>query len=155
MTLHSTLSHLSASATPGPWTREGTNIDGQGIGSCGGVLSFTGFPIEQRRVNAELIVALRNNLPAILAALKVVEAARAMAEWRSLDWEDAASLFYKDTGHLRPGKDDARNVDNHEERASAWRAWSSCKTAERDGALIAALAAFDSVSVSVSGKGEA
>jgi hypothetical protein len=69
-----------------------------------------------------------------------------MMAWRSLDFEEAGDLFYRATGYMRPGKDDARHIHSHEERAGEWNNWSVRETAKVDDALRQALAALPSES---------
>jgi hypothetical protein len=39
------------------------------------------------------------------------------------EWEAVAAIFYRDTGYMRPGKDDACRRHTREERQAKWDAW--------------------------------
>jgi len=61
----------------------------------------------------------------------LLEVARIMRSWRDMDFDDVASLFYAETGHMRPGKDVAARDDSqapHDVRAAAFARWCSVKT---------------------------
>lgn len=73
------LEALAKGATPGLWTRQDTaadnatlirSSDGQAFIHCQSYSFRSGPDSRERRANAALIVALRNNLPAILKALR-------------------------------------------------------------------------------------
>lgn len=63
----------------------------------------------------------------------LVEAATLALRWLSdpLDsvkrFEDIAEWFYRETGYLRPGKDDARGLHTDEERRERFERWCQCK----------------------------
>jgi len=76
MTLHATLKSLAEVATPGPWRADGTDlidVDDSLIASV-----WEADCDDEQSDNARLIVALRNALPTILAALEAYE-------WRPIE----------------------------------------------------------------------
>ena len=86
MTLHDELAGLAAKATPGPWGMRGlmvTGFDPDDPSSPWDVADFdlgAGHPHIQDGSNAALIVALRNNLPAILSALNAADEVKRLRE---------------------------------------------------------------------------
>lgn len=75
----------------------------------------------------------------------LLDAARLAQRWISTEgnagWEDIADWFYRDTGHLRPGKSmpDECSFDEHD-RDEAWSKWCKDKKAEVREQLAAAIA---------------
>lgn len=75
------------------------------------------------------------------------EALREVHDWRGLcdeneveTFERIASLFYRETGMLRPGKDDRLGEHDYDERWACWNSWCRAKNAELDGRIRAVLA---------------
>lgn len=82
----------------------------------------------------------------LAASWSMREALEAVHDWRGLcdandmeTFERIGEMFRKDTGYLRPGKDDARGYDR-EKVDTAWYEWTKKKNAELDAQIRAALA---------------
>jgi len=85
------------------------------------------------------------------AAERMLEALKAVHDWRGLcdsnkieTFERIAILFKRDTGLLRPGKDQPAAMGGFptdEERTAAWNDWVTRKNDELDEAIRAAIAA--------------
>lgn len=94
------LEALSESATAGPWEEENNGGRGSWIGSSGAAKDWAamscGNTDEEAEFNAHLIVALRNNLPAILSALRQVEVMRGAVD-------EALHQLEHVMGLVRPG----------------------------------------------------
>ena len=88
--------------------------------------------------------ALLKSAPELAEALKAAHDWRGLCDENSLEtFERIADLFRRDTGMLRPGKDQAMALGGHptdEERDKAWREWCERKNAELDAKIRAALA---------------
>lgn len=39
------------------------------------------------------------------------------------DFDKVADIFYRQTGFMRPGKDDSRGVHSRDQRIDAWEKW--------------------------------
>jgi len=84
-----------------------------------------------------------------------LEALRLIHDWRGLcdedrlhAWERIGADFYRDTGYLRPGKDEPMGFETPDaERADAWKAWTAEQNARIDAALREALAGPVTVTV--------
>jgi len=81
----------------------------------------------------------------LAASWEMREALEAVHDWRGLcdandmeTFERIGEMFRKDTGYLRPGKDDARYTT--EQRLTAWNDWTKKKNDELDARIRAALA---------------
>ena len=61
------------------------------------------------------------------------EAARALGNWLGIlrpsleNWEAFADEFLRETGVMRPGKDDARGIHTDQERWDLWNNWSMAR----------------------------
>lgn len=77
---------------------------------------------------------------------------RDLHEWRGVGmdkleaWEHIAAMFKRDTGYLRPGKDESPYVNTPEGvREKAWAEWVTRKNDELDCRLAAVLAKAEGV----------
>ena len=82
----------------------------------------------------------------LAASWDMREALEAVHDWRGLcdadnleTFERIGEMFRKDTGYLRPGKDDARGYDR-EKVSAAWDAWVRKKNDDLNARIRAALA---------------
>lgn len=82
----------------------------------------------------------------LAASWEMREALQAVHDWRGLcdsgdleTFERIGAMFQRDTGFLRPGKDDVRH--DQVQRQGAWNVWTKKKNDEIDALIRAALAA--------------
>jgi hypothetical protein len=49
------------------------------------------------------------------------------------DFDQIATIFYNQTGYMRPGKDDARGIHTREQRIEAWEKWLDSQKLDKPG----------------------
>lgn len=136
-------------STPGPWhfVRQGGKASKvYCIGTdLAGALLFTAADNPNGEADARLAASapdMHRHLAEMREALQAVHDWRGLCDYNLVEtFERIAQDFHRETGFLRPGKDDAMNHPEGWEgkRREAWAAWTAMKNAALDRQICTAL----------------